>query len=478
MVPWTLCRMIRWTLGVALALGMALTGPVVVRAADPVSFSMQYTNLSSSDTGSSDPCGTNYSIRGRAPSDTGNYPVFVYLMGTFESFPTPAASAAVERMARRGFLAVNLDYPNGSFGECPTLSRRSECAFERGRSGSAVSAVCERPEADCTKGLVVAGFSQGSILSVLAHDYDTRVRAVYGMGAGVKYANFDLRSCVADGNRSLPSTRLRAVNGEQDGFLGGDSTSVQAQLEELTGLTCGGDSVSCFRPKRSGWDIVLDGEVADGTADHCYMNDGGCFNALDPGWENGSDSWALQQNLDWLVQTLERGLSDDRFEPNDDFGSAAGLVNGTYDFLRARDNDVYALPLRQGDTLTATIRFSNARGDLDLSLHDPGRVEVDASRSAADSETVAETDAAAGTYYVRVESPSSDTNAYSLTLSSTESTVSGGSGGGGGGGCLIERIGASPTLLDRLRGLRDGLLGTAVGRRITRVYYGLFGRKT
>lgn len=473
MVSETVYRRVRWTLGVVLVLGVALTGSSVL-AADPVSVETQYRNLSSTDTESDDPCGTDYAIRGRAPSGNGRYPVFVYLMGTFESFPTPAAQAAVERMARRGFLAVNMDYPNGSFGECPTLSRRSECAFDRGRSGSAVSAICGHPEADCTKGLVVAGFSQGSILSVLAHDFDTRVRSVYGMGAGVQYANYDLRSCVADGNRSLPSTRLRAVNGEGDGFMGGDSASVRAQLEELTGLVCGSDSVSCFRPDRSGWDIVLNGEVADGPADHCYMNDGGCFNSLDPRWANGSDSWALDQNLDWLVQTLERGLHDDRLEPNDDFDSATGLRDGTYDYLRARNDDVYALTLRQGDTMTATIRFASAPNDLDLSLHDPGRVEVDASRSTtADSETVAETDAAAGTYYVRVESPSTDTNPYSLTLSSTNAV--GGSGGGGGGGCLIERTGASFALLGRLRRLRDGFLRTVVGRRVTRAYYRLFG---
>jgi hypothetical protein len=151
----------------------------------------------------------------------------------------------------------------------------------------------------------VGGFSQGSILAILGKNFDARVEAAYAMGAGVQYDDYDLRACVADGNRALGSDRLRAINGEADGFMGGNADSVRAQLEELTGLTGTSGVYSAFRSNDSGWYMVSHGEVSDGEAEHCYMRNGGCgFNQdrLDSIWTSGGSRWSLEPNLDWLTK--------------------------------------------------------------------------------------------------------------------------------------------------------------------------------
>lgn len=258
--------------------------------------------------GGSSTCGTSYSIQGKEPSSLGTYPVFIYMVGTSETYTNASALAAVDEMAGRGYVAATVQYPNSTFGSCSTLTARSKCIFDSTSASSAVAALCSRPTADCSKGIVVAGFSQGSILAILSKNYDTRVQAAYGLGAGVQYSTYDLRACVANGKRSLASTRLRAVNGEADGFLGGSESGVRGQLQELTGRSC--TTSSCLASDGSGWYIVKHAEASDGNADHCYMRaSGGCNgsqNSLDQKWLNGTYGWSVDPNLQWLSGFTQR----------------------------------------------------------------------------------------------------------------------------------------------------------------------------
>jgi hypothetical protein len=118
----------------------------------------------------------------------------------------------------------------------------------------------------------------------------------------VQYSTYNLRACVANGSRALSSARLRAVNGEADGFMGGNETSVRGQLQELTGRSC--STPSCLAADGSGWYIVKHAEVSDGNAEHCYMRaTGGCNgsqNSLDQKWLNGTYNWSADPNLQWL----------------------------------------------------------------------------------------------------------------------------------------------------------------------------------
>lgn len=249
-------------------------------------------------------CGSTYSITGKEPTASGKYPVFLYMVGTTESYTNAAAMAAVDGMADAGYVAATIQYPNTTFGNCSALSDKAKCIFTPSSANSAVAKLCARAKADCTKGIVVAGFSQGSIMAILAKNFDARVQAAYGIGAGVQYSTYDIRACVANGKRTLTSDRLRAVNGEADDFMGKNANSVRAQLQELTGLTCTSTSYSCFRSNQSGWVMASHAEVEDGAADHCYMRVGGCLGSqsvLDEGWELGSAPWTVDPNLQWLT---------------------------------------------------------------------------------------------------------------------------------------------------------------------------------
>jgi len=252
--------------------------------------------------GSTALCGSTYNLRGQEPSASGKYPVFIYTVGTTEPYEHSSALAAVEEMAARGYVAATVEYDNGTFGSCSSMTARSKCIYDGSRATSAVGTLCARAKADCSKGIVVAGFSQGSIMAILAKNHDSRVQAAYGLGAGVQYSIYNLRSCVANGNRALPSNRLRIINGEQDIFVGPNESSVRSQNTETTGLSCP-LATSCFQSNNSGWYIIKDIQLGDLNADHCYMRSGGCVGLLlDSTWRTGTAPWSLRTNLSWLTQ--------------------------------------------------------------------------------------------------------------------------------------------------------------------------------
>ncbi|WIG97014.1 hypothetical protein [Myxococcus sp. SDU36] len=279
-----------------LGLLLALTWTSAAGAQSLSSFSATYRG------GGTSLCGATYNLRGQEPAASGKYPVFIYTVGTTENYDHSSALAAVEEMASRGYVAATVEYDNATFGSCSTMSARSRCIFDSSRSTSAVGTLCSRSKADCSKGIVVAGFSQGSIMAILAKNHDSRVQAAYGLGAGVDYSIYNLSSCVANGNRALPSNRLRVVNGEGDAFLGPTESGVRSQNRDLTGYSCP-LATSCLQGNGSGWYIVRDSQVGDLSADHCYMRTGSCIGLLlDSTWRLGTQPWSLRTNLDWLTQ--------------------------------------------------------------------------------------------------------------------------------------------------------------------------------
>jgi hypothetical protein len=272
----------------------------IAEAVTTTSFTATYTGQGNNST----TCNTTFNISGQEPTTTGTFPVFVYMIGTSESFTNASATAAVAAMASRGFVAATVAYNSGSFSNCNTISGKARCIFNPSTQTSAVSRLCARTKADCSKGVVVAGFSQGAVMATLAKNFEPRVEAAWGMGDGVRYSIFNLTSCMASGNRALPSSRLRVVDGEKDQFIGPNAANVRSQFLTLTGLGCG-SSFNCLQSNGSGWYIVQNAQVGDGSADHCHMRrTGDCLgsqNSLDQGWQTGADPWELNANLDWLA---------------------------------------------------------------------------------------------------------------------------------------------------------------------------------
>jgi hypothetical protein len=277
-----------------LALALAATGTAALAQ---TSFTTTYRG------GTSSLCSSSYNIKGMEPTASGKYPVYIHTGGTGEAYDSGIAMEAVKQMAAKGFVAATVAYSNGSFGSCSSIGTKTRCIFNPSSSNSAVAKLCARAKADCSKGIVTGGLSQGSIVSVLSRNYDSRVVASMGQGSGNKYSIYDLSSCMNNGRHTQTSDRIRLINGEKDVFVGPDAATVRKANEATTGLSCGSTANSCFRANGSGWYIVKNNEVQDGSADHCFMLNGdGCSGSspTDAGYKSGSAAWQLDATLNWL----------------------------------------------------------------------------------------------------------------------------------------------------------------------------------
>ncbi len=126
---------------------------------------------------------------------------------------------------------------------------------------------------------------------------------------------------------------------------------------------------------------------------------------------SGYNSYAL---------TLGTTVIDDGYENNDGQGSANLLSTGTYSSLVCADDDWYRTYVTAGYTVTATISFVHANGDLELQLYNAGGTLLDSSSTISNSEVVSYNVTTSGYYYIRAYRFSgSDYNNYSLTLSTS-----------------------------------------------------------
>jgi len=108
------------------------------------------------------------------------------------------------------------------------------------------------------------------------------------------------------------------------------------------------------------------------------------------------------------------------FEPNDDFENASILGPGSYGGFEITENDIdiYGVELDSGETLSASIRFAHAEGDLDAFLFDPTQSEeLQAGISETDDENITHVATESGTYYLVVVGYQGATAPYNLTIS-------------------------------------------------------------
>ena len=247
-------------------------------------------------------CNTSYASTGHAPVDeaNGKHPLFLYFVGTSFSdadessqYTSPAAAAVTEAMARRGFVALSVDYDNA-------LSldfNKATCAFDSTKPESMLSIACALPEVDCALGIATWGHSQGAAIAHGAATYDDRVRAVWTTGYG-------------GGASPLSTSRLRVVNGENDTMNGPIAT-----LNAAAGFSaseCPDDGRSeCLRADGSGWILVRESACETNSADHCWFDKANCIaNAvtLEPAWVDADSTapFALEANADWVAATATR----------------------------------------------------------------------------------------------------------------------------------------------------------------------------
>jgi dienelactone hydrolase len=242
-------------------------------------------------------CNIQGGLYGNEPDTGSGYPVFVWAMGSYGSYNGVEAQKFTREAAARGFVAGSASYDSVEGLSDAAIDGKARCIYNGSVPASAVARLCARPKADCSKGIVGAGFSQGGAITLRAANHDARVRAAYALGVSGPL-NPGLIAQPA-GVRALPNDRLRITTGQKDVERSGTSA-----LDAITGNGCAPNWGPCFRGDGSGYYIVQNFEVADGVADHCFFEGGGKCSVnppFDPNWPPPSQvPWALAPNLDWL----------------------------------------------------------------------------------------------------------------------------------------------------------------------------------
>ena len=246
---------------------------------------------------------TTLTINGAQPADPGSYPVFLWFAGTNVSAWSADDEIITNMMAERGFVAVAVDYDTRGIypGSCAALSESVREVIDRTVTGSAINAISSLPKADPSKGIVVAGFSQGGNIASLAKNYNYDVQAAYVIGHG--YNDNWGADCYKNSDTTLPSDRMRSVMGENDGAWVNYSVDDQrGMLEATTGYSCGSQAMSCTQTNGSGWWLVTKSQTADNVDKHCFLyGSGWCGSVpMDYNFEFGNTWWGLNQSLDWL----------------------------------------------------------------------------------------------------------------------------------------------------------------------------------
>jgi hypothetical protein len=247
-------------------------------------------------------CTMSYASIGHAPVDAvnGKHPLFLYFVGTSFSdadessqYTSPAALAVTEAMARRGFVALSVDYDNSFSLDL----NKAACVYGSDNTQSLLAIACALPEVDCALGIATWGHSQGAAIAHGGASFDDRVRAVWTTGYG-------------GGSSPLPTSRLRVVNGENDRMNGTVSTLNQAA--GFTSTECPDDGRSeCLRADGSGWIVVREAACESNSADHCWFDKANCIASavtLEPAWVDADSTapFALEANADWVAETVAR----------------------------------------------------------------------------------------------------------------------------------------------------------------------------
>jgi hypothetical protein len=198
---------------------------------------------------------------------------------------------------------------------------------------------------------------------------------------------------------------LQINDGESDFFAVNMDKGKQLDVEARFVHDVGNLDLTVYDPEEN--EIDDSASTTDGESLRVVAESGGTHYIEVAGEQRASNSYTLDVDTAW----------DDQFEPNDGFDSAESLL-GTYSDLQINDggSDFFKTTATSGDSVTATIRFDQDLGDLDLVLYDPDENQVDASQSTDDDETVSTAATQNGEYYVEVSGYAGSSAPYGLTL--------------------------------------------------------------
>ena len=292
----------------------------------------------------------------------GGVPLLLFFPGTYDDLSldqltSGISNAVTQRAAQLGFAAAAVAYLSDdgliAYLYPDRIDAKEKCAFNSDRSRASSDSVTDESviaqlcgnvgplasaatKIDCSKGIFVAGHSQGGAMALLAKNYDPRVVAAYSLGEGASYdpasaGTFEDPSllfcyladpavvtaakgslgCSYSGtppgsppfagtmgsanHRVLDSAHIRAEAGDVDPYfadLNASAVSVSMVATRLNGLfntSCPATSSSaCAGPGNgSGWFLVGQSQLSpcaagtactatppDSHAGHCFFSDG------------------------------------------------------------------------------------------------------------------------------------------------------------------------------------------------------------
>ncbi|MBI3466707.1 MAG: PPC domain-containing protein, partial [Planctomycetes bacterium] len=138
------------------------------------------------------------------------------------------------------------------------------------------------------------------------------------------------------------------------------------------------------------------------------------------------------------------GLNPDRYEPNDlwatanDFGRINSLSQTGLTLHSSSDVDYYTFVARSSATFNVSILFSQASGNLDLTVYDASGNVLASGTSQSDNESVSLSLVSGQRYYLKVASPGGDQNGYDLLVQKIGSSSASSKGSQKGGKASAE----------------------------------------
>jgi hypothetical protein len=181
-----------------------------------------------------DKCTQKQPIYFSEPSDAGRYPVVVYLHSMLADWLQNAEGRRfADAAAEQGFVAAAVTYDSWLASSASVVDGAAKCVFDPGSRGNALAKICARPKADCSKGVVVTGFSAGGAVAARARNNSADVRAVWLMGVTGPLVPEAIAAPA--GTRALPDDRLRITVGRSDVEVHSPTTG-QVTGIDLTGL--------------------------------------------------------------------------------------------------------------------------------------------------------------------------------------------------------------------------------------------------
>lgn len=258
-------------------------------------------------------CATTMNLYGARPADNASYPVLLYLPGTYGDYTDVEGKTFVQHAAAQGFIAMAVEYDSTSTNTLAGYQGHAFCMFDQNHPGSALTSACAVSGADCSKGALVSGFSQGGAIAIISKNYTPNVNAVWSIGVSAYiYPNDTVPTnalAAPGGTCVLPNNKLVMNIGQARSALARNLNSNDlASLKSMAGANCG-TSFQCLQTGGSGYYVVANSEVADGLAEHCYWEGtGGCKLSptdLEVGFVPPSTTqWSMIRNLDWLRNQL------------------------------------------------------------------------------------------------------------------------------------------------------------------------------